>query len=140
MKYEREVRVLYADTDSYGVVWHGAYTKWFEEGRVGIVEMLGLELEKLEQEHILFPVVEMNVRYKSSAKMNERIIIETEISEVSPLCVTFEHRVTEKTTGTLRTLAKTSIVAINSETGKLYRKMPDFIYSKFLSAKESNND
>ena len=30
MKYTNEVRVYYADTDAYQVVWHGAYLRWME--------------------------------------------------------------------------------------------------------------
>ncbi len=139
MEYTQEIRILYADTDSYGVVWHGAYTKWFEAARVEIVEKLGLKLDELEKNNILFPVVEMNIRYKSSAKMNERIIIKTQIAEVKPLSVTFEHKVYEKTSQTLRVIAKTTIVAINSENGKMYRKMPDNILNAFLSAVKTEN-
>ncbi len=138
MEYTQEIRVLYSDTDSYGVVWHGAYTKWFEAARVEIVEKLGLELETLEKNHILFPVVEMNIRYKSSAKMNERIIIKTHITEVKPLSVTFEHKVFEKNTQTLRVIAHTTIVAIDSTTGKMYRKFPEDIYSKFTAGMTDN--
>lgn len=134
MEYIQEVRVLYSDTDSYGVVWHGAYTKWFEAARVELVEMLGLKLSDLEENHIIFPVVEMNIRYKSSAKMNERIVIKSHIKEVKPVSVTFEHNVYEKSTDTLRVTAFTTIVAVNSSTGKIFRRMPDDIYSKFLSA------
>ncbi len=134
MEYTQEIRVLYADTDSYGVVWHGSYTKWFEAARVELVEMLGLDLDTLEKNNILFPVVEMNIRYKSSAKMNERIIIKTHITEVKPLSVTFEHKVYEKNSETLRVIAHTTIVAINSISGKMYRKMPDEILNKFLKA------
>ena len=131
MDYIQEIRVLYSDTDSYGVVWHGAYTKWFEAARVGLVEKLGLPLEELESNNVLFPVVEMNIRYKSSAKMNERIIIKTHVKEVKPVSITFEHDVYEKNTNVLRVTAHTTIVAINSKTGKLYRKMPDYIYNIF---------
>ncbi len=134
MEYTQEIRVLYADTDSYGVVWHGAYVKWFEAARVGLVEQLGLPLEELESNNILFPVVEMNIRYKSSAKMNERIIIKTHISELKPLSVTFEHNVYEKNTNKLRTVAHTTIVVTNSETGKMFRRMPEDLYSKFEQA------
>lgn len=136
MEYIQEIRVLYSDTDSYGVVWHGAYTKWFEAARVEIVEKLGLELETLENNNILFPVVEMNIRYKSSAKMNERIIIKTTIKEVKPVSITFEHNVYEKSTGILRVNAQTTIVVINSETGKMYRKIPNDLYEKFLNGIE----
>ena len=134
MEYTQEIRILYSDTDSYGVVWHGAYTKWFEAARVGLVEALGLELETLENSGIVFPVVEMNIRYKSSAKMNERIVIKTKISELKPLSVTFEHKVYEQKTNTLRVIAHTSIVVIDTKTGKMFRKMPEDMYSKFLSA------
>ena len=134
MEYTQEIRILYSDTDSYGVVWHGAYTKWFEAARVGLVEQLGLELEELENSGIVFPVVEMNIRYKSSAKMNERIVIKTKISELKPLSVTFEHKVYEQKTNTLRVIAHTSIVVIDTKTGKMFRKMPEDMYNKFLSA------
>lgn len=135
MEYIQEIRVLYSDTDSYGVVWHGAYTKWFEAARVELVEQLGLKLDTLENNNILFPVVEMNIRYKSSAKMNERIIIKTHITELNPASVTFEHNVYEKTTNILRVCAHTTIVVINSETGKMYRRIPEDIYNKFALGK-----
>ena len=134
MEFIQEIRVLYSDTDSYGVVWHGAYTKWFEAARVGLVEQLGLELEALENSGIVFPVVEMNIRYKSSAKMNERIIIKTNISEVKPLSVTFEHKVYEKNTNTLRVIAHTTIVVIDTKTGKMFRKMPEDMLELFTKA------
>ena len=134
MEFIQEIRVLYSDTDSYGVVWHGAYTKWFEAARVGLVEQLGLELEALEKSGIVFPVVEMNIRYKSSAKMNERIIIKTNISEVKPLSVKFEHKVYEKNTNTLRVIAHTTIVVIDTKTGKMLRRMPEDMYEKFTQA------
>ena len=134
MEYTQEIRILYSDTDSYGVVWHGAYTKWFEAARVGFVEQMGLELEALENSGIVFPVVEMNIRYKSSAKMNERIVIKTKVAELKPLSVTFEHKVYEQKTNTLRVKAHTSIVVIDTKTGKMFRKMPEDMYNKFLSA------
>ena len=134
MEYTQEIRILYSDTDSYGVVWHGAYTKWFEAARVGLVEQMGLELETLENSGIVFPVVEMNIRYKSSAKMNERIVIKTKVAELKPLSVTFEHKVYEQKTNTLRVIAHTTIVVIDTKTGKMFRKMPEDMYNKFLSA------
>ena len=136
MEYIQEIRVLYSDTDSYGVVWHGSYTKWFEAARVGLVEEIGMELDELERNNILFPVVEMNIRYKSSAKMNERIIIKTKITELKPLSITFEHKVYEKNTNTLRVIAHTTIVVINSITGKMYKRIPEELYSKFKKAIE----
>jgi acyl-CoA thioesterase FadM len=64
--------------------------------------------------------------------MNERIVIKTHIHELKPLSVTFEHRVYEKSTQALRVIAHTTIVVTDSRTGKLFRRMPEDIYNKFL--------
>ncbi len=136
MEYIQEIRVLYGDTDAYGVVWHGAYTKWFEAARVEAVEgSLGLNLAELEANGILFPVVEMNIRYKSSAKINDKIIIKTHISEVKPISVTFESNVYDKLTGVLRVTGRVTIVTVNPQTGKMYRRMPENLLTAFQNAK-----
>lgn len=132
MKYSNEVRILYSDTDAYGVVWHGAYVKWFEAGRVELSELLGVKLEELEKSGIAFPVVELNLRYKSSAWMNERVIIETEIEELKNMSVKFSHTVKEKESGKVRVIANSTIVAIDKE-GKLFRKMPENIYNAYAN-------
>ena len=41
MKHIFETKVYYADTDAYGVVWHGTYLRWMEKGRVDLCDMLG---------------------------------------------------------------------------------------------------
>ena len=135
MEYKQEIRVLYGDTDAYGVVWHGAYTKWFEAARVETVEKsLGINLVDLENSGILFPVVEMNIRYKSSAKMNDIIEIKTYISEVKPISVTFISEVYDKKTQLLRVIGRVTIVVTDAKTGKMYRRMPEELYTKFQQA------
>lgn len=138
MKHINEVRVLYSDTDAYGVVWHGAYIKWMEAGRVELSEILGLPLETLEKQGITFPVVDLNIRYKSSAFFNERIIIETKVEELKPTSVKFSHIVTEKETGKVRIIANSTIVAIDTK-GKLYRRLPENIYQCFAKALEDKH-
>ena len=44
-KHIFEQRVFYADTDSYGIVWHGSYLRWMEMGRVYWTEMQGMNLD-----------------------------------------------------------------------------------------------
>lgn len=129
----QEIRILYSDTDAYGVVWHGAYVKWFEAGRVYFMEQLGFDIKKLEADNVLFPVVDLNIRYKSSAKLNENIVIKTSIEELKPMSIKFLHKVFNKETNELRIIANSKIVAINAQSGKLYREMPANIYSQLLT-------
>ena len=132
MIHSQEVRVYYHDTDSYGVVWHGSYVKWLEIGRVELCEMLGLNLSELEASGITFPVVDMHIRYKQSALMNDRLIVETSISQLKPMSVTFTHTIKNKDSQNINITAETTIVSVD-KSGKLIKRFPENIYNAFLN-------
>ena len=46
--YEHTTRVRYAETDQMGVVYHGNYLVYMEEGRTLMMESLGLPYAELE--------------------------------------------------------------------------------------------
>jgi acyl-CoA thioester hydrolase len=135
MKHELKQRVYYADTDAYGVVWHGTYLRWMEQGRVELCDGLGLDLVELKKQDIAIPVTNMNVRYKASAKLDDRIIIETWISKLSPITVTFGQTIRNAETNCVYIQAEFETVAINNN-GKLYRRMPQSLKEAFERALE----
>jgi len=131
MKHTFEQKVYYSDTDAYGVVWHGSYLRWLEMGRVELCDMIGLNITDLMQNHdILLPVVNMNVKYKSSAKLEDVVVVETEISEFKGFTVTFKQSIKSKEFGKTYIEADFVVVAINNE-GKLYRRMPEILTNAF---------
>jgi acyl-CoA thioester hydrolase len=133
MKHSLNQRVYYADTDSYGVVWHGAYLRWMEQGRVELCDLLGLDLVELKKQDIAIPVTSMNVRYKASAKLDDRLVVDTWISKLSPITVTFSQIIKNAQTGVVYIQAEFETVAINNE-GKLYRRMPTALKEVFERA------
>ncbi len=122
-KHIFEQKVYYSDTDAYGVVWHGSYLRWLEAGRVEWCEMHGHNLIDLKEQDIVLPVVNLNVRYKASAKLNDNLIIETCIKNFNNLSVTFSQVIKSKETDKIYIEADVDVVAITNE-GKLYRRMP----------------
>lgn len=130
VKHIFEQKVYYSDTDAYGVVWHGSYLKWLEMGRVELCEKMGHNLIELQNQSIVLPVVNLNVQYKSSAKLNDEIIIETRIQKFNSLCVTFQQKISDKQTGKTFIEALIDVVAIDNN-GKLYRKMPQVLIDSF---------
>ncbi len=129
MKHTFETKVYYADTDAYGVVWHGAYLRWLERGRVELCNALGLDLIAMKNADVLLPVTNMNVRYKASAKLNDDIIIETWLKDFNGLSVIFKQTIRSKETNRLFIEATFDVVAVN-EAGRLYRRMPEDIAKK----------
>lgn len=131
MKHIFEQKVYFADTDNYGVVWHGTYLRWMEAGRIEFCkDATGKTLKELEAMDILLPVSSINIKYKSSAKLEDVVVIETEVTEFSGLTATFRQTIKSKQTGKTYTEANVVIVAVHGD-AKLYRKMPEPLYSIF---------
>ncbi len=131
MKHSFEDKIYYADTDCYGVVWHGAYTRWIERSRTEFCNMF-LDVHKFEKEGTLFPVVELNIRYKASAKLFDEIIVETALLEIKKTSMSFETKIIEKNTGKVFVIAISTLVTTNID-GKLNRQIPQEI-SETLSS------
>lgn len=131
MKHTFNQKVFYSDTDAYGVVWHGSYLRWLEMGRVLWCEQMGHNLVDLKNQDIVLPVVNLNVKYKAPAKLNDDIIIETYIEKFNSLSVTFKQLI--KKDDKILIEAHIDVVAVNND-GKLYRKMPDILTEIFERA------
>ena len=126
MKHILEQTVYYADTDSYGVVWHGTYLRWMEQARVEFCRELGIDLVSMKNNDVVIPVTNINIRYKASAKLDNKIIVETTITKISPLTVTFNQIIKDKNSDKVYTIADVEVVAVNSE-GRIYRRMPEVL-------------
>jgi len=92
-----EVRVRYAETDQMGIVYYANYLVWFEIGRVELLRSLGLAYSQLEKDHqCILPVIEATCRYKSPARYDDRILIETWPSLLRNSVIKFSYRVLRK--------------------------------------------
>jgi acyl-CoA thioester hydrolase len=78
MSVTTEIRVRYAETDQMNVVYYANYLVWFEVGRVELLRTLGFSYRQLEEEHgCILPVIEATCRYRSPARYDDQILIET---------------------------------------------------------------
>jgi acyl-CoA thioester hydrolase len=94
MSVSTEVRVRYAETDQMGIVYYANYLVWFEIGRVELLRSLGLAYSQLEKDHqCSLPVVEATCRYKSPARYDDRIVIETRPALLRGSIIKFAYRI-----------------------------------------------
>jgi acyl-CoA thioester hydrolase len=92
-----QVRVRYAETDQMGIVYYANYLVWFELGRVELLRSLGLAYSQLEKEHeCILPVIEVTCRYKSPARYDDEILIETWPSLLRNSVLKFSYRILRK--------------------------------------------
>jgi acyl-CoA thioester hydrolase len=97
MPVTTEARVRYAETDQMGIVYYANYLVWFELGRVELLRSLGLAYSRLETDHgCILPVIEVSCRYKSPARYDDEILIETRPAMLRGSVLKFSYRILRK--------------------------------------------
>ncbi len=100
MPVTTEVRVRYAETDQMGIVYYANYLVWFEIGRVELLRSLGLAYSQLETDHeCILPVIEATCRYRSPARYDDGILIETRPALLRGSVLKFAYRILRKAQG-----------------------------------------
>ncbi len=97
MAVTTELRVRYAETDQMGVVYYANYLVWFELGRVELLRASGYSYDRLEKEHgCILPVIEARCRYRSPARYDDAILIETRPALLRGSVLKFAYRIFRK--------------------------------------------
>ena len=82
-----EARVYYADTDFSGVVYHARYLEFLERGRTDYLRLLGVHHSELAEgklgESIVWIVRRMEIDFKSAARIDDVLTIETRTAAIS---------------------------------------------------------
>jgi len=93
-RFRTTVRVRYAETDQMGVVYYANFFVWFEIGRVELLRQLGFDYKQMEiVDDCVLPVVEATCRYKSPARYDDMIVIDTRVSAMRTSVLKFAYNV-----------------------------------------------
>ena len=99
MDFEYKRKINYYETDKMGVVHHSNYIRFLEEARCSWLEKLNIPMEKLEEEGITIPTLEVNCKYKYHVTSGDVIIIRPYITEYTGVRMTVGYDVLEEKTG-----------------------------------------
>lgn len=90
---ETKIKVRYVETDQMGVVHHSNYYAWFEVGRTELLAEGGLPYSSIEEQGIMFPLVESSCKYKEGARYEDLLIIKSYIEEIKAAKFTMSYEV-----------------------------------------------
>jgi acyl-CoA thioester hydrolase len=115
-----------------GIVYHSNYIIWFDMGRTEFMRSLGYAYNELEKEGIWLPIIEVGCTYKSPARYDDEITIETFIEELTRVKIKFGYRVyrgdellVEGFTKQGFTSDKLKPIALNKVMPEVYKKLED---------------
>lgn len=86
-------RVLYADTDKMGIVYHASYFRYLELARVELIRAAGIPYTQLEAAGLALPLSDIAVRFSSPGLYDDVMTIDVGLSLVTRVRVHFDYRV-----------------------------------------------
>lgn len=69
------------DLDPMNVVWHGNYARFFEVGRVALLDKLGYGYAEMKAGGHMWPVIEMRLRFHGALRFGQQADIAASIVE-----------------------------------------------------------
>lgn len=120
-----EVPVRFSEVDALGIVWHGHYIKFFEDGREAFGKTYGLGYLDIYDQKFATPLVNISVDYKKTVKYGDSVIIETTFINSPAAKIIFSYSIFRVSDGELVATGQSVQVFINME-HELYITLPPF--------------
>jgi len=117
MIFENKLRVRYAETDRMGYCYYGNFAAYFEVARVEALRSLGISYKKLEDDGIILPVLDYQIKYFKPAYYDEELRIETTIDLVKGVRILFSYKTFNEKNEQINR-ASSTLVFVDFETKK----------------------
>jgi acyl-CoA thioester hydrolase len=131
-----EIRVIYADTDAMGIVYHTNYIKWFEIGRTELLRSMGIVYAEMESQGYNLPLTEAYCHYLLPARYDQIIILETEMEYLKRASMKFNYIISDEDKEKILVEGYT-VHACTNNLGKIVR-LPSFIVEKLNEQMQLN--
>ncbi|MCK4562570.1 MAG: acyl-CoA thioesterase [Flavobacteriaceae bacterium] len=125
LKEITNIRVRFNETDSLGIVWHGNYITYFEDGREDFGKKHGISYLDAKENGFATPIVESICKHKLPLKYGDIATIETTYVDTPANKMIFTYIIFNPK-GEVVCTGKTIQVFID-EKGVLVLNVPDFI-------------
>jgi acyl-CoA thioester hydrolase len=133
LRSSSSLRVRYGETDQMGVAYHANYLAWCEVGRTELIRDLGMSYADIERQGYYLAVAEASIRYKSPARYDDVLRVETWVESVKSRVLTFAYSIHKGDPATLViATARTTLVSIDADGAP--RRLPDAILDLFRGA------
>ncbi|RFS21121.1 acyl-CoA thioesterase [Chitinophaga silvatica] len=121
-----EILIRFNEADPLGIVWHGHYVQYFEDGREAFGEKYGLRYLDIFAEGYTVPVVNIQCDYKRSLRYGDKVVVETRYVDDMAAKIKFEYTLTNPATGEVVAKGSSVQVFLDKETSTLQLITPPF--------------
>lgn len=85
--------VRFSEIDALGIIWHGHYMKYFEDGREAFGKQFGLGYLDVYKHKFATPLIHIKVDFKKIVKYGDSVIIETSYIDSPAAKIIFNYKI-----------------------------------------------
>jgi acyl-CoA thioester hydrolase len=123
---ETEVRVRFNEADPLGIVWHGHYIRYFEDGREDFGNRFGMGYLDFYKNGLVIPVVNVDCSFKKSLRYGDIVVVETNFIPCLAAKIQFNYRLFNKKSRELVATGSSLQVFLDKEYSILQLQNPPF--------------
>jgi len=120
-----KIKIRFDETDAMGIVWHGNYLKYFEDGREAFGRKFGISYQDVMDVNLATPIVKSSVEHFLSLKYGDECVIETTYMFTEAAKLVFNYKIFN-TAEKLVCTGETIQVFTEMKNGKMQLTIPQF--------------
>jgi len=121
------ITVKFNECDPLGIVWHGNYLKYFEEGREAFATKYNFDYYSFYNKGYSTPLIHAETTFKKPLRYRDVALVEVHFKKTDAAKIIFHYNVKNEATGELICTGSTTQVFVTNGTMELSLIVPDFI-------------
>ncbi|HEX6891864.1 MAG TPA: acyl-CoA thioesterase [Chryseolinea sp.] len=126
LSHETEVTVRFNEADPLGIVWHGHYLRYFEDGREAFGKAHGFSYLDCYKHGLALPVVSVHCDYSKPLRYGDTVKVLTTFDKNAADKVNFDYKIFEASRKTLVAKGSSVQVFVDLKDFQLQLTLPAF--------------
>ncbi len=122
---EKQLEIRFNEVDMMGVVWHGSYAAYLEDGREAFGARYGLSYTKYIVENVFAPIVELKVNYKKPLMYGMSPVVKVKYRPTDSAKIVFDYEIVDPNDGMVY-LTASSVQVFMDRNYNLLWESPEF--------------
>lgn len=118
--------VRFNEADPLGIVWHGHYLRYFEDGREAFGRHYGISYLDVYKHGLAIPIVSVNCEYKQPLRYGESVLVQCTFENSPAAKLKFHYKIFEADTKQLVSVGSTIQVFVDVKNYQLHLTNPPF--------------
>ena len=122
----KNIEVRFSEFDSIGILWHGHYVQFCEDGREYFGNQFGISYLDIREHGYIAPLTKINLEFKNYVTYGTLLEIKTTFHYMKTAKIVFTYEISKKKSNKIVCIGESEQVFLNAQTFRLEFSKPQF--------------